>query len=376
MPSSPIVSARYLMTGPAGARTTINNREVDYFCGTGYYNLHANAAIIEAACDATQHYGIGAATSRAGFGETSLMLEVEEKAAQFFAAERAMYFVSGYLGNAILLQGLSPDYEIIFVDEQSHYSVIDGAAIARKPTVTFAHCDPVDLAEKLRVNLKGGQRPLVITDGIFPNSGVIPPLQQYDKLLSSIEGAILCVDDAHAVGVIGELGRGSLEYCDIEGPRRYSCGTFSKAFGGHGGVIAGGAEFIESIKRNSHITSGASAAPIPAAAASACAIELLNSRPEMRQKLWANVAYAKNAFRQLGFDFIPDTPVPIICLSDKTLDLESIQKSLFERGIATLYSPFGSYSCVPEGGSIRIAIFSSHSKEQIDRLVHEADDFI
>ena len=146
MSSCPKVSARYLMTGPSGARTSINNRKVDYFCGTGYYNLHANPVLIQAACDATQDYGIGTATSRAGFGETSLLIEVEEKAAHFFCADRAMYFVSGYLGNAILLQGLSPDYEIIFVDEQSHYSVMDGAAIARKPIVTFAHCDPNDLA--------------------------------------------------------------------------------------------------------------------------------------------------------------------------------------------------------------------------------------
>ena len=132
-------TSSYLMTGPAGARASINGREMDYFCGTGYFDLHAHPALIQAACEATQRFGVGTATSRSGFGNSALLQEVEEKAARFFGTESALYYVSGYLGNAILLQGLSSQYDVILVDEQSHYSVMDGAAIARKPLTPFAH---------------------------------------------------------------------------------------------------------------------------------------------------------------------------------------------------------------------------------------------
>ena len=138
----------YIMTSPPNAKAVINNRDVDYFCGTSYYALHARQSIYDAAYNAIKNYGIGSATSISGFGNNPVLLDVEHKAAQFFGTERALYFVSGYLGNSVLLQGLSPEYDIIFVDEQSHYSVMDGIAIARKPAIHFSHCDPDDLAEK------------------------------------------------------------------------------------------------------------------------------------------------------------------------------------------------------------------------------------
>ena len=362
------------MTSPPGARTAINNRELDYFCGTGYYCLHNHPKVIAAAHQALDRYGIGSATTRVGFGNNPVLLDVEAKAAQFFETEQALYYVSGYLGNAILLQGLSPQYDLIFVDEQSHYSVMDGAALARKPIVTFAHCNPQNLADQLNTHCLPGQRPLVITDGVFPTSGVIAPLRDYDEILKPIEGAILCVDDAHATGVLGKKGQGTLEYCGVSGPRRYSSGTLSKALGGHGGIIAGAAEFIQGLQQHCKIVAGSSSVPVPAAAASAKALDIIQTQPHLRERLWTNVARAKNAFRALGFDNIPDTPVPIICLSGDGLDLSGIQQRLFQQGMATFYVPGGSYSSVPEGGAIRIAIFSSHSTAQIDALVTAVKD--
>ena len=363
----------YLMQSPLGAKTMINGRDVDYFCGTGYYCLQGHVGLIDAACNAMRLYGINSGTSRAGFGNNTVLLDVEQKAARFFGAESALYYVSGYLGNAILLQGLAPDYDVIFVDEESHYSILDGASTVDKPMVTFAHADSDDLRLKLSRYLTSGQRPLVISDGVFPTSGEIAPLAVYDTILSDYPDSILCVDDAHAYMVIGETGRGSLEYCGVQGERRYSCGTLSKAAGGHGGIITGSAALIEQLKRYSKIPAGASSVPVPAAAASAAGLAILQQQPELRRQLWANVAYAKKAFRELGFEGIPDTPVPIICLSAHSsglrLDLALIQQQLFAKGIAVLYVPGGSYTSVPKSGALRIAIFSTHSREQIDRMV-------
>jgi glycine C-acetyltransferase/8-amino-7-oxononanoate synthase len=358
----------YSLQTPPGPTVCINNRQVDYFCGFSYYSLQSHPSLIEAATVAMQHYGINAGTSRAGYGNLPIFQEVEQKAADFFAQESALYYVSGYLGSALLLQGLAPDYDIIFADQESHYSILDGIAMANKPLITFAHRDNDDLAQQLKTHLKSGQRPLVISDGVFPTSGQLAPLADYDKLLANYPESILCVDDAHAYAVIGDHGRGTLEYFGIQGPRRYSCGTLSKAVGGHGGIITGSTALIEQLKHLCKSLIGSSPVPVPAAAATAAGLDILKQQPAMRQQLWDNVAYAKRAFRGLGFENIPETPVPIICLSNDDVDLSGVQQTLFEQGIVVQYSPGGSYTSVPPQGAIRIAIFSGHTKQQVDRL--------
>jgi len=359
------------MESAPGPKTVIDGRAVLYFCGTGYFAFQGHPEIVKAACEAVQKYGIGTATSRSGYGNNPVLLEVEERAARFFESESALYYVSGYLGNAILLQGLAPQYDVIFVDAESHYSVRDGANIANKPIIRFAHCDAEDLERMLRSKLKLSQRPLVICDGIFPVSGEVSPLEDYVRVLDNFDRSIICVDDAHATGVIGKKGQGTFEYCSVQGEGRYSSGTLSKAFGGHGGIIAGKKDFIELLRTGSQIPYASSAVPAPAAAATAKALEILMEKPEIRRQLWDNVFYAKDAFRKLGFDDIPDNPIPIICLSSKDVDLEGLQRQLFKRGIAVFYVPGGSYSSVPEAGAIRVAIFATHSKDQIDHLVKE-----
>ena len=365
----------YLMESAPGARTIVNGKEVDYFCGTGYFGLQNHPEMLKAVCDAVKKYGIGSATSRFGYGDNPVLLEVEERASTFFGKKSALYFVSGYLGNSILLQGLKDEYDVIFVDEASHYSVLDGAYTTKKTVIPFTHLDAVDLQKKLRQRMKPSQTPLLICDGVFPVSGEISPIPDYLEVLEGYDHSIVCVDDAHATGVLGENGRGSFEYFGLEGERLYASYTLSKALGGHGGIIAGDEGFIEDLRRTSGIIRGSSAVPTPAAAAAAKGLEILTARPELRKKLWDNISYAKKALRNIGF-IIPDTPVPIICLHREGVDLKALQAELFDRDIAVLYLMGGYYSSVPENGAIRIAVFSSHSKEQIDRLVGEICKFI
>lgn len=362
----------YRMDSAPGARTIINGREFDYFCGTGYFSLQGNPELTKAACEAVQKFGIGTATSRSGYGNNPVLLEVEERAARFFETEDALYYVSGYMGNAILLQGLRDQYNVIFLDEESHYSVKDGACIANKPVISFMHRNAEDLKKKLKTKLKPSQKPLVICDGIFPVSGEVSPLRDYVRILDDFDHSLICVDDAHATGVIGKKGQGSLEYFGLQDKGRYFSGTLSKALGGHGGIISGESSFISLLRERSKIPYASSAVPVPAAAATAKALEILTAKPGIRKQLWNNVAYAKESFRKLGFR-LPKTPVPILCLSAKGVDLESIQKRLFEKGIAILYMPGGSYSSVPKEGALRVAVFSTHTKEKIERLITEVD---
>jgi len=178
---------------------------------------------------------------------------------------------------------------------------------------------------------------------------------------------ILFVDDAHAVGVLGENGRGTKEHFHIENDRCQTTGTLSKALGGSGGVIWGKTDWIENIDRNSRVMAGASPPPLPMAAASACALEIAHKSPELRQQLRQKVARVRAGFCRLGWE-VEDSPVPIICLAAREgVDLLKIRNGLFEQGIAVEY--VHSYPSSPPGGALRIAIFATHSSEQIERLL-------
>ena len=358
----------YEMQSPPGPETVLDGKRYLYFAGTGYFCLHGHPELIEAACEATRRYGLGSATSRTGFGENPPLREVERRAAEFFAAENAFYFVSGYCGNAILAQGLGDEYDLVLVDELSHYSVFDGVLQGHARSTTFAHRDPESLARKLREELKPGERPLVMSDGVFPISGAIPPAVEYLAVVESYGGGV-CLDDAHATGVLGENGRGTFEHLGLFGERLYSSGTLSKALGGHGGIIARDREFLDRVRSRSHLFNGASPPPVPAAAATAKALEIVAAHPEIRRRLWDNVAYFKNGLERMGLE-VDRTPVPIICLETGNAgEMEHIQRGLMERGIVIAFTR--EYAGVGKNGALRIAVFSEHTREMLDRLLAE-----
>ena len=358
----------YEMQSPPGPETVLDGKSYLYFAGTGYFCLHGHPEVIAAACEATRRYGLGSATSRHGFGNNPPLVEVERHAADFFASEDAFYFVSGYCGNAILAQGFGDEYDLILVDSASHYSVFDGVLQGRCRSTTFAHCDPADLERKLREELRPGERPLVMSDGVFPISGAIPPAADYAALVEPYGGGV-CLDDAHATGILGENGRGTFEHLGLSGERLYFSGTLSKAFGGHGGIIARDREFLDRVRSRSHLFNGASPPPVPAAAATAKALEIVSSHPEIRRRLWDNVAHFKSALEGMGFE-VDQTPVPIICLEiGNAEEMDRIQRSLMERGIVIAFTR--EYAGVGENGALRIALFSEHTREMLDRLLEE-----
>lgn len=361
----------YVMQSAPGPRTIINGKTVDYFGGTGYFCLQGHPEVIAAANQAMKLYGIGSATSRVGFGTNPVLLEVEKKAALFFETQDAIYFSSGYFGPTILLEGLRGRFDIIYADREAHYSIFNAAALAKTELVTYGYRDPEDLKKKIHDTLKPSAHPLIFCDGIFPISGELSPVEKYWEIIRDIDSAILCVDDAHATGVIGEKGHGVFEYLNMADDRLYSCGTLSKGIGGHGGVIAGKHDFIKNLKVSSRLFHASTPTPVPAAAATAKALELLSQNLDLRTKLWDNTYYAKKCFRELGFP-VNSTPVPIICLAASSFtDLSLLQKELFEKDIAITWLPPGAYTSVPSGGGLRITILASHTREQIDHLVYE-----
>lgn len=352
---------------PLGARVVIGGRERDYFSGTGYLGLHNHPAVMQAAMQAVQCYGMSTATSRGGYGEHAVYDELESQICAFFEAQDALYYASGYLGGMILVQGLAERYEHIFVDEAAHYSLRDAARASGKPLHFFHHRDASHLAESLRLHLAAGERPLVLTDGLFPISGEVAPLDEYFPLLQAYDG-LLGVDDAHGVGVLGQNGRGAAEWLGLSGAKNVQvCATLSKALGGYGGILFGSRARIHNMENHSRLYVAASPPPLPVAAAAAKALEIARNEPQRRQQLWENVALARAGLRRLGWE-LPDTPAPILCLRARPgVDLARLRAELFERDICVAHVT--SYSSTPPGGALRIAIFATHTADQIERLV-------
>jgi 7-keto-8-aminopelargonate synthetase-like enzyme len=366
------------MQSPPGAETVIDGRRYLYFAGTAYLGLQGHPEVIRAACEATQRYGIGSATNRAWFGTTPPLLEVERRAAELFAAEDAFYYVSGYVGHPILLAALAEQFDALFLDQLAHYSAREAVRLAGLPVHEFGHRDPAALAESLRTKLPRGGRPLTVSDGVFPVVGTIAPVAEYCEILANYPGSALSIDDAHALAVLGPRGRGTFEHAGLlqqrgvngepgDCPQLFLCGTLSKAVGGFGGIIPGSRAFIARLKAASHYYDGASAVPVPAAAGTARALELIQADPGLRTRLWENVAAVKQGLRRLGLA-ADDTPVPIVCLTMGTAeDMQRVQQELMRRGIVVAYAD--RYSGVGPTGALRLAIFATHTQAMIAQLL-------
>ena len=380
------------MQSPPGAETVIDGRRYTYFIGTGYLGLQGRPEVIEAACAAARAYGIGSATSRRGWGNNPATIEAERRAAGFLGCEDAFYFGSGYQGNAVIVDALrcgkGDGGRIAFVDERAHYCVFEAAgmlcgggsgASERPRLVTFAHLDAADLRGKIEAELRDGERAVVMSDGVFAMSGGVAPVDDYIEVLESFGGGALCLDDAHALGVLGERGRGTFEHAGIEAGRvnavvdggdgvaLYACGTLSKAAGAYGGIVAGSRAFIEHVKASSHVYNGASAPPTPAAGAAAEALRIMSDEPGLRDRLRANVRAVREGLRGLGLE-VADWPTPIVGLTvGDAANMQRIQRGLMEAGVLIAY--VASYAGVSGEGALRIAVFATHTDEMIGRLI-------
>ncbi|MCX7047675.1 MAG: pyridoxal phosphate-dependent aminotransferase family protein [Candidatus Sumerlaeota bacterium] len=353
---------------PEGPRMVIGDKTYDWFSGCGYLGYYGNPEILQAAADALLRYGLRS-LHRPGLGVYPPRIALERAACRFFETPQVMIFSSGYLGAFLLSEAFDDRFDIAFMDAEAHYCIEDALNARRKPLIRFAHLDAEDLARLLKRHIFAGQRPLVMTDGMFPVTGAIPPLPDYWKALSEYDGALLCVDDAHAFGVIGAKGQGSLEYFGMQGDRRYCCGTLSKAFGSFGGIIPGDAELMRLINERSGANRGAASPPVAMAAAAARAIEITMERPEIRASLAGNVAMLRKGLHDLGLPVQADHPAPIIALDSRSgLDLKQTHERLLkEFGIYTMLHT--RYRSAPPGGAIRIAVFATHTREQIERLI-------
>lgn len=354
-----------LIQSPVGPRTIINGREMDFFAGTGYLGLQDNPQVKEAVIQTVQQYGFSTSVPRGGLGEHPIYEEFERQACRFFTSEKVSAYASGYLGPAYLVQASGLLFDHIFIDSQAHFSLWDAAQATNKPITIFHHLSAEDLITKVEGVLEPFERPLVLTDGVFPISGEIAPLPQYLPILQERHG-ILVVDDAHAAGVLGERGQGTLDYFGIETEYTRSCVTLSKAFCASGGLIFGSKRWVESIEKDSRICAGASSLTLAAARAAGTALDLAYQNPQWRVDLRRNIQMLQQGLRSMGIP-VNDLPVPIICLPAGMVDIYHLRQRLFDAGIAV--ELVRGYTSAPAGGALRIAVFANHTVDQIHNLL-------
>ncbi len=347
-----------------GAWLTVDGRKVLNFCSNNYLGLANHPALIKAAHDALDQYGIGPAAVRTIAGTMELHLELERRVAAFKGVESAITFQSGFNANLATIPALVDKKDIIYSDELNHASIIDGCRLSRATITRYAHGNSEDLRCRIAENrTQNFRRALIVTDGVFSMDGDIAPL---DELFAVAEenGCLLMVDDAHGEGVLGNNGRGIVDHFGLRGKVDIEMGTFSKAFGVVGGVVAGRQEIIDWLRQRGRPFLFSSAMTVPDVAACIAAIDLLEESDEFVQRLWKNTEFFKREVANLGLDSgVSTTPITPILLGEAPL-AQQFSQALYDEGV---FATAIGFPTVPQGKArIRVMISAAHEQADLE----------
>ncbi len=352
-----------------------DGKEVINLASNNYLGLANDPRLIEAAIDATHTYGVGSGAVRTIAGTMRLHMELEEKIARFKNVEACVVFQSGFAANAGTVSAILGKEDFILSDELNHASIIDGARLSRATIRVFRHKD-VDHCEQLLQELAGEPgRKLVITDGVFSMDGDIGPV---DKLAPLAEkyGAIMMVDDAHASGVLGRNGRGSVDHFAMHGKVDVQVGTLSKAIGSLGGYVCGSRDLIEYLYHRARPFLFSTSHPPSVAATCIAAFDLLEKEPERIKRLWVNTRYFQGELKRIGFNIggvttpATETPITPVIVGEGRKAME-FSRALFEEGVMATGIAFPT---VPEGKArIRLILTSEHTRAQLDQALEKLE---
>ena len=313
----------------------VDGKKVIMLCSNNYLNLSNHPRLIQAAIDAAKKFGAGSGSVRAIAGTMALHMEVEKKLAKFKGTESSLIYQTGFAANSGLIPQLADKEDVIISDELNHGSIIDGVRLTKADRAVFKHKDMSELEKVLKESDKKYRRILIITDGVFSMDGDIAPMDKIVKLAQEY-GAMTYVDDAHGEGVIGPDGRGIGAHFKIEGKIDVEMGTFSKAYGVVGGLIAGSQDLVNFAYNKSRTWLLSGSHPPAVAGAQLAAIDVLETEPEHVKNLWDNTKYFKKELVNMGFNTgdseTPITPV-IVGESSKAKELSN---NLFKEGIFAL----------------------------------------
>jgi len=348
-----------------------DGRQVINLASNNYLGLCNHPKLREAAIAATQKYGVGSGAVRTIAGTMRIHMELEEKIAAFKNVEACVVFQSGFAANAGTVSSILGKDDFILSDELNHASIIDGARLSRAKIKVFRHKDVAHAEELLKELQHEPGHKLLITDGVFSMDGDIGPVGALADLAEKY-GAIMMVDDAHASGVLGRNGRGSVDHFGAHGKVDVQVGTLSKAIGALGGYVCGSRDLIDFLYHRARPFLFSTSHPPSVAATCIAAFDILESEPERIARLWANTHYFKQQLAQAGFDIggrttpASETPITPIILGDGRATMD-FSRALFDAGVMATGIAFPT---VPEGNArIRTIMTSEHTRAQIDHAL-------
>jgi glycine C-acetyltransferase len=354
-----------------GPVCTYDGKKVINLASNNYLGLCDHPKLREASIAATEKYGVGSGAVRTIAGTMRIHMELEEKIAAFKRVEACVVFQSGFTANAGTVSSILGKEDFIISDELNHASIIDGARLSRAKIKVFRHKDVAHAEELLKEVQREPGRKLVITDGVFSMDGDIGPVDKLCDLCDKY-GAIMMVDDAHASGVLGHNGRGSVDHFHCTSRVDVQVGTLSKAIGALGGYVCGSRDLIDYLYHRARPFLFSTSHPPSVAATCIAAFDLLESEPERIERLWSNTRYFKEQLNSAGFDIggrttpASETPITPIIVGDGRKTME-FSRALFDAGLMATGIAFPT---VPEGKArIRTIMTSEHSREQIDRAL-------
>jgi 7-keto-8-aminopelargonate synthetase-like enzyme len=352
------------MQSPIGAEIVVDGRRYINFGGSSYLGMNGRQEILEAGIASLRSTGAGYQIAREFNVATTSHQEVEEEAARFFQAPAALYTAAGYFFGLIAMTLLRSDFDVIFFDEVAHYCLRDAIAASGIPNNSFRHLDAEDLATKLAQHVRIGDRPLVVTDGMYSTLGEIAPLDSLARAVMPYGGRLL-VDEPHSFGVLGETGRGAHEHFGVSDSIVLLGGSLCKAFGTNGGIIPATHEQIANMRRAPAVRG--SSVGLPASAAmSATSLRYVREHPDLLGRLRTNIAFVKSGLRALGLN-VGDSVAPVAAFSSGTAEsMLALQNQLRSEGLFILHS---NYIGAGSAGVIRCAIFADHTIEHLKSLL-------
>src|SRR6266404_3998041 len=350
---------------------TFDGKHVINLASNNYLGLTTHPKLREAAIEATKKYGVGPGAVRTIAGTMKLHMELEEKIARFKNVEACVVFQSGFTANAGTVSAILGKEDFIISDELNHASIIDGARLSRAKILVFDHKNLTQAEEQLKSVADQPGHKLLITDGVFSMDGDIGPLPGLCDVAEKY-GAIMMVDDAHASGVLGRNGRGTIDHFNVHGRVDIQVGTLSKAIGAIGGYICGSRDLIEFLYHRARPFLFSTSHPPSVTATCIAAFDVLQNEPERIERLWKNTKFFKKELGGLGFNIggqntpASETPITPIIIGDGKLTMD-FSRELFKEGV---FATGIAFPTVAEGKArIRTIMSATHTQDEMDRAL-------
>jgi glycine C-acetyltransferase len=352
--------------GPQGARLVADGRTVLNFCSNNYLGLADHPALVAAARQALERFGVGPGAVRTIAGTTTLHDLLERRLAAFKGVPAAISLQSGFAANLGSIAALVGEGDAVVSDELNHASIVDGVRLTRASRYIYHHADPTDLERVLaEARSAGVRRILVITDGVFSMDGDVAPL---DGIVAAAEAAeaLVMVDDAHGEGVLGRGGRGIVDHFGLHGRVDVEVGTMSKAFGVMGGYVAGSETLVEWLRQRARPFLFSSAVTPADVAACIAAVDLLEASTELVDRLWENTRRFKAMMGAAGFDIgVSTTPITPVMLGEASLAQEFSRLLFDEEGV---FAQAIGFPTVPRGKArIRVMVSAAHAHQDLEQ---------